>query len=212
MGYKSDNEFIHRHRAKWLFIERGRSMTGHSIGVVEAPWRSPDPVSARRLTKYWSVSSAGRPDGIDFQTNVDWISTKMNDAQQVPRGYLHAPAGITCICIYVFAPCVRSHNRDSRLESRLQAKTFSALRETGLIMARYKSVDNNSSSLQPIRPNIRNKRPSLRGVYFRFKGNSWNPSNFRRRYLSTFRLYATDVVATPLFLIPLLQRFFHRWK
>lgn len=114
------------------------------------------------------------------------------------------------ICIYVFAPCVRSHNRDSRLESRLQAKTFSALRETGLIMARYKPVDNNSSSLQPIRPNIRNKRPSLRGVYFRFKGNSWNPSNFRRRYLSTFRLYATDVVATPLFLIPLLQRFFHR--
>lgn len=102
MGYKSDNEFIHRHRAKWLFIERGRSMTGHSIGVVEAPWRSPDPVSARRLTKYWSVSSAGRPDGIDFQTNVDWISTKMNDAQQVPRGYLHAPAGITCylhLCI-----------------------------------------------------------------------------------------------------------------
>lgn len=102
MGYKSDNKFIHRHRAKWLFIERGRSMTGHSIGVVEAPWRFPDPVSARRLTKYWSVSSAGRPDGIDFQTNVDWISTKMNDAQQVPRGYLHAPAGITCylhLCI-----------------------------------------------------------------------------------------------------------------
>lgn len=81
------------------FHWKGRTMTGHSIGGTMV---IPRPGFAWRLTKYWSVSSAGRLDGIDFQTNVDWISTKMNDAQQVPRRYLHAPAGITCylhLCI-----------------------------------------------------------------------------------------------------------------
>lgn len=135
-----------RHRAKWLFIERGRSMTGHSIGLAEAPWWSPDPVSARRLTKYWSVSSAGRPDGIDFQTNVDWISTKMNDAQQVPRGYLHGPAGITCylhLCIRPVRSLSQPRFSSGELSVRklLQTETFSPSGNR-INYARWQVVDN----------------------------------------------------------------------
>lgn len=198
----NDNEFIHRHRAKWLFIERGRSMTGHSIGVVEAPWWSPDPVSARRLTKYWSVSSAGRPDGIDFQTNVDWISTKMNDAQQVPRGYLHAPAGITCYLHLCIRP-VRSLSQPRFSgESSVLQKLFHP-RETGLINRCVTSRRiTRLRFLAYTRPNIRNKRPSLRRSIFSFKGNSWNLSNFHFGAASTFRLYAL------LMSLPLLLFFF----
>lgn len=112
----------------WFIVIGEKWLTFHWKGpdrwqdIPSEWWRHhgdpPDPVSAGRLTKYWSVSSAGRPDGIDFQTNVDWISTKMNDAQQVPRGYLLRPSWHHVLFAFMYSPRAgRFRNRDFRLES-----------------------------------------------------------------------------------------------
>lgn len=73
------------------------------------------------FTKYWSVSSAGRQTGgIDFQTNVDWISTKMNDAQQVSRDTCTLRFAITRVLFAFMYSTVRAFalQRDSTRHTR----------------------------------------------------------------------------------------------
>lgn len=113
------------------------------------------------------------------------------------------------ICIYVFAPCVRFSQPRFSGESSVLQNLFHP-RETGLINRCVTSRRiTRLRFLAYIRPNIRNKRPSLRRSIFSFKGNSWNLSNFHFGAASTFRLYAL-LMSLPLllffFLIPLLQR------
>lgn len=109
------------------------------------------------------------------------------------------------ICIYVFAPCVRFHSRDFRLESCLCAsfsrpKPFHP-RETGLIMRVGKSWITLFVFASYVYPNIRNinSLPSKR--YFCSRAILGICPIFIGVALFTFRLYATYAVATPPFLI-----------
>lgn len=98
--------------------------------------------------------------GLIFKQTLTGSVPKWMTRNRYPVDTCTAQLASRVICIYVFAPCVRFHSRDFRLESCLCAsfsrpKPFHP-RETGLIMRVGKSWITLSVFASYVHPNIRN--------------------------------------------------------
>lgn len=134
-----------RHRAKWLFIERGRSMTGHSIGLAEAPWWSPDPVSGSAAYKIL-VSFISWSAGRDWFSNKRWLDQYQNEWRATGTPWILArPSWHHVLFAFMYSPRAFAFTAAIfvwRVVCAQASPDLSTLGETGLIMRVTSRMDN----------------------------------------------------------------------